>query len=109
MTSAVTQRKDVQRYVINESGRWKLICGRATTPGFVMDESVQRFELHDLHADPGEQRDVLHEHPDVVRRLVAKLLRIKDQHRPYDVEATPGEVEFDAKQLRELRSLGYVP
>lgn len=109
VTCAVTQRKDVQRYVLNESGRWKLICGRATTPGFVMDESVQRFELYDLHADPGEQRDVLHEHPDVVRRLVAKLLRFKDQHRPYDVEATPGEVEFDAKQLRELRSLGYVP
>ncbi|MEP0846307.1 MAG: sulfatase-like hydrolase/transferase, partial [Phycisphaerae bacterium] len=109
VTCALTQRKDVQRYVINESGRWKLICGRATTPGYVMDESVQKFELYDLKADPGEQRDVLREQPDVVRRLVAKLLSFKDQHRPYDVQAPPEQVEFDAKQLRELRSLGYVP
>lgn len=43
-------------------GRWKL---------HVRKWNVEKVRLYDLEADPGEQHDLVDEHPDVVERLLA--------------------------------------
>ncbi len=53
------------------SGRWSMIAHAAGT-----------WELYDLTADPGEQRDVASKHPDVVGRLAAAYDRWWDEVLP---------------------------
>ncbi|MBK1833585.1 sulfatase-like hydrolase/transferase [Roseibacillus ishigakijimensis] len=53
------------------TGRWKVIAwkeGRA-------------HELYDLHADPGETRDLADEHPEIVERLTALLAETRASGR----------------------------
>lgn len=57
-------------------GDWKLI----------VRGSVGR-QLYDLDADPGEQRDLAGEHPDVVRELEAALLALTIEQERLRVEA----------------------
>ncbi|MBZ0113753.1 MAG: sulfatase-like hydrolase/transferase [Thermoanaerobaculia bacterium] len=70
-----------------------------------------REELYDLQSDPGEQRNLLLEIPDVLelsdfqvvvdfRRRAEEILAARNTSR--------GRVEVDALTLEELRSLGYV-
>ncbi len=67
---------------------WKLYDGR----------------LFDLVADPGETRDVAHDHPEAVRRLRARLrAAIASRPRPNRRIATP-----DDDVMERLRALGYV-
>ena len=47
-------------------GRWSLVN---------VKNRPDSWELYDIAADPGEQLDVAHEHPDVVARLVAEYDR----------------------------------
>ena len=49
------------------SGPWRLVLGR---------------ELYDVEADPGQQRDVAAEHPDLVARLRAAQQRLWDEVAP---------------------------
>jgi arylsulfatase A-like enzyme len=49
-------------------GRWKLIQWYS-----LEDESIERVELFDLEADPGEQHDLAGQHPDQTARLGAML------------------------------------
>ncbi len=109
VSCAVSERKGVMRFVINEHTGWKLICGRATTPGYAREVGVVNFELFYLPDDPFEQNDRMGGDAEAFRRLVAKLLRYKATHPPSAQDAPDAPAEFDAKQLRELRSLGYVP
>jgi len=74
-------------------GRWKLIW----TPG--RDDAP--YELFDLEADPGEERDLYRpEHPEAER--LAALLRAFDADGPRR-EAAPSEADLEA-----LRALGYI-
>ena len=65
------------------SGNWKLIFpheynrvvmpGEGGKPGKYQQEPRARIELslYDLHADPGETKNLVAEHPDIVKRLEA--------------------------------------
>jgi len=71
------------------TGEWKYV-------------QAPRPELYDLRADPGETRNVIDEHPDVVARLAA---RVADAlARDVGAAATP----LDEGTAEQLRSLGYV-
>ena len=56
-------------------GKWKLIAKRFDRP----DETV---ELYDLQTDPGEQTDRAAAHPEVVKRLRARLVAWADEAAP---------------------------
>jgi arylsulfatase A-like enzyme len=63
-----------------------------------------RAELYDLDSDPGEERDVLAEHPTVA---AAMLHRVRSFETGQEPPATPG-AEVDKAVLDRIRSLGYV-
>jgi arylsulfatase A-like enzyme len=74
-------------------GGWKLIF----TPGRESDA----YELYDLEADPGEERNLYRpEHPEALR--LAALLRAFGEDGPRS-EATASESDLEA-----LRALGYI-
>jgi arylsulfatase A-like enzyme len=92
---AVPERELLVRYGGNElqaviSGRWKLILPHAYRtmagqpravggiPGKYRMARVERAELYDLEADPGERRDVAAEHADVVARLQTAAEQSRD-------------------------------
>ncbi len=58
-------------------------------------------ELYDLKADPGQEKDLAPERPDVVASLQQQLQRLTE-------DASHGSSGPDAEQLEQLRSLGYV-
>lgn len=78
----------------------KLICFR--TP------DGERYELYDLHQDPGERHDLAASHADEVARLGARLWALFEEQRPLGSAAASGQAELDARARRQLRSLGYV-
>ena len=60
------------------SGKWKLLApGRRpkTTQGhyYLKDFGSNDYELYDLEKDPGERKNVVRKHPDVVRGLALLL------------------------------------
>ncbi|MBZ0267447.1 sulfatase-like hydrolase/transferase [bacterium] len=59
-------------------------------------------ELFDRHADPGEQRDVLAEHPDVAETLAARIDAIAR-----DPESS-STMDADAETREKLAALGYL-
>jgi arylsulfatase A-like enzyme len=65
-------------------------------------------ELYDLQADPGEQKNVASQHPQVVRRfrslLEAHLERVDMSQTAPPLE----EPDLDAAVLERLRGLGYI-
>jgi arylsulfatase A-like enzyme len=69
----------------------------------IRNPSPRKVELFDMAADPGERRDVSLLHPEVVRRLVARLRR-------YDREphAVAGHLELSSAQDERLQALGYL-
>lgn len=92
--------------MIDPAGRWKLMYGpprESATAG----AKPSRFALYDLSADPRETKSVLHEHADVARRMILALVQHRARQRPYDAGADK-TINFDADQLRELKSMGYV-
>jgi arylsulfatase A-like enzyme/tetratricopeptide (TPR) repeat protein len=72
------------------TNRWKYI--RAPKP-----------ELYDLSQDPGETRNVLADHSDVVRKLEAQLAAASRAPGSDRVETTP----IDERTRAQLKSLGY--
>ena len=103
-------------YALIESGRWKLIYHRraarteagAPPAGSANDPPPGRLELFDLQNDPEERYDVLTAHPDILRRLVARLLVWRQQYAPFADQRDDRQLDFDQEQLRQLRSLGYI-
>lgn len=63
-----------------------------------------RAELYDLISDPGEERDVLAEHPTVAAAMLHRLRSFESGQEP---PATPG-AEVDKAVLDRIASLGYV-
>jgi arylsulfatase A-like enzyme len=64
------------------SGKWKLIAAGGGA-AFARETSTElgndpRPQLYDLSADLGETRNVAGEHPEVVRALSARLLRLRE-------------------------------
>lgn len=73
------------------SDRWKYIS--STKP-----------ELYDLHADPGEEHNLLSEAPDVAESLLADLKAIYGAMAP----GKAGTVTMDEAARRRLETLGYL-
>jgi arylsulfatase A-like enzyme len=63
-----------------------------------------RAELYDLISDPGEERNVLAEHPTVAAAMLHRLRSFESGQEP---PATPG-AEVDNAVLDRIASLGYV-
>jgi arylsulfatase len=84
------------------TAKWKLI----------VDEAKGGKELYDLEKDPGEQVNVISQHPKVVQELEAKLWAELSKEQITAVEAEQQVPEWDAAEeeevLRRLEALGYV-
>ncbi|MGE0639198.1 MAG: sulfatase [Thermoanaerobaculia bacterium] len=68
--------------------------------------AVERYELYDLRADPGELVDLSERFPEQVARLrdeVKKRVVNADPHRDEEVPA-----EVDAELRKQLEALGYI-
>jgi arylsulfatase A len=97
-------------------GRWKLHRPlRGFYPGFL--EPLVRLELgrhgrllFDLEADPGEQRDVAAQHPDVVARLEAEIGRFEAAGfpTPARVSAAPADARGWWKLARPIALLAAI-
>lgn len=96
----------VIEWSVKEAGRWKLLLNSRPLPS-QSGRLTSRFALFDLHADPGEQRNVIDEQPEVARRLIGRLIAFRRENPRYQVGATD-QRSLDAEQLRELQNLGYV-
>ncbi len=64
------------RYAIRE-GKWKLV---------MEDARKNKRELYDLGADPRETKNLISEHPDIERKLTARLTALINSGR-----STPGK------------------
>jgi arylsulfatase A-like enzyme len=77
-------------------GDWKLIETRVPEP---------RRQLFNLRDDPQERHDRLASEPEVAERMSAELRRFRDELPLGHSEAVP----LSEAEIRELRSLGYLP
>lgn len=87
------------------SGEYKLIAHK----------KKDKFSLFHLPSDPGENRNLAKKEPQVVRRLLAELIRIrKDNGRRLQVNTDRNRLfkklsgEERAKIIRKLKTLGYI-
>jgi arylsulfatase A-like enzyme len=83
-----------QRFVTYRRGRWKSFFRRG-------DDSIT---LVDLEQDPGEQRDVAAEHPDVVAAHRARITALGQALAAKTADLAP----LSEDDRRRLRALGYV-
>ncbi|HAH05040.1 MAG TPA: hypothetical protein DCM05_00720 [Elusimicrobia bacterium] len=83
----------------NPSARWReaVFASARSRPGLVLDQRSVRtrrwklhwylykdaFELYDLKNDPGEERDLSRQRPDIVKTLSFQLLRNLELNRPH--------------------------
>ena len=76
---------------------------------YVRRQRVARDMLFDLQADPGEQRNVAAENPEVVRRLAAALETWLAECGEFAaLSDTSAQVGLDEATLRQLEGLGYL-
>jgi hypothetical protein len=87
------------RYRAAFEDRWKVIVG-----------SDGRVELYDRVHDPGEEHNVVREHPEVASRLQQAVAPSR-RFLPLDfrvVESGAPRRRFTLEQRRRLRALGYI-
>ncbi len=82
-------------------GRWKLVRARAPQER----EMLGDVRLFDLDADPGEQRDLARDRPEIVRELSSLLQDWLDETP--ELETDPGERALDPGTREMLEALGY--
>ena len=92
-------------YSIMENGRWKLLFGAAGCPMYRGGPN-SRFTLFDLLQDPVEKRNVIHEHQDIARRLVEKLVNWRVAQHVYSPGRNDATI-IDSEHMRQLQQLGY--
>lgn len=92
-------------YSVTEPGRWKLMYA-VMPPARQVKKREPQFLLYDLAQDPGEQQNVLDQHPDQARRLLESLVRWRVQQAPYS--RTDDAMVFGAEQSRGLQAMGYL-
>jgi arylsulfatase A-like enzyme len=79
-------------------GRWKLI----------LDRFRDGKELYDLRSDPGEERDLFTEEPEVVDRLAARLRQQYGENLEIFARLQRSALRQKEEKLKELRALGYL-
>lgn len=65
-------------------GQWKLVLPRQKNPAGTgwwgrMIEAVEKTQLFNLDKDPGESNDVAQQNPDVVKRLMQRIQRARNE------------------------------
>ncbi|MBV9080644.1 MAG: sulfatase-like hydrolase/transferase [Elusimicrobia bacterium] len=125
-TDADSEFAETSRYRLRSirwsgSGRYKLIFGAGFAGNVEPDRGAIRLgsawqairqahgvQLFDLTTDPGEQRNIAAEKPDIVAKLQAKLLdRISSNAPPVASAQEGGEIKIDGTLSEQLRALGY--
>ncbi len=81
-------------------GDWKLMLFKV--------ESKFIPVLFNLADDPAETRNVAADHTDVTNRLAARLWEIFDPETPFGDYHVLSEKTVDEKELKRLKSLGYI-
>jgi uncharacterized sulfatase len=66
-------------------------------PGRVIGDAAKPMQLFDLEADPGEQRDVAAQHPEIVERLKKAFDEMNAQPRPHPPQSSAREKPKAAK------------
>lgn len=73
------------------SGKWKLACCEnggdgeaAMRSAFTKTPIRQQFELYNMEEDVREERNVIKEHPEIVKELTTELTRCLENGRPTD-------------------------
>ncbi len=106
-TNHMFRRRGIIEHVYIEANRWKLYyCSllEASMPG----GGLHHFKLFDLASDPREERNVLDEQPEVLRRLAGKMLTYARAQRPFEKSKSIDPLKFDPAQLDALRAMGYI-
>lgn len=89
-------------------GRWRLVWNpdgiAVRVPPYEATGVRHASALYDLATDPGEQRDVLVEHPDVVDALVDELAGVVAELK----RLTPPPQAPTDQALEDLHRLGYI-
>jgi arylsulfatase A-like enzyme len=80
-------------------GSWKLV--KRSNPRHPL-------ALYDLAADPGETRNLAHDHPIRVRYLLEEVARIEARTSSQLASDEPEEREISEEKAAELRALGYI-
>jgi len=70
------------------------------------ETAPEQIELFDHTQDPGEQRNLASDQPEIAAELVAEIEAFKARDSP-GWETAP-EVEIDEMRIHQLRALGYV-
>lgn len=97
----------IVQYAVVEAARWKLMYFYEHNP-FNPDGQTTHFALYDLEDYLYDREDIIDSHRDVARRLINELIAYRRQQPPFDADLKPAPLKFDAEQIRELQSLGYV-
>jgi arylsulfatase A-like enzyme len=83
-------------------GDWKLIRNG------VRPEGRPEFELYDHRKDPLNLHDVAAEHPEIVKRMAAKLQAWHEKALAAKVTPDEGSAELSPEERERLQALGYV-
>ena len=86
-----------QTYRSIQIGPWKLIRVSHGTA-----------ELYDVHADPGEERDVVGTEPQTGEELTTQLEQWFGRIEPYVVKGKPEGGEESPEEVKRLKALGYL-
>ena len=98
---------DASRTVFTETDRPR--TQRAALAGgmkLIEDVERRRFELYDLHDDPGEQRNLAERSGGDVERLAAELARLRSRLTADSPDAQ--RIDLSDEEVESLRALGYV-
>ena len=109
LPGAVLSERPARRPVFAGSAERAVVAGPWKAIFDLRDLGV---ELYRLDRDPGEQRDLSGEHPDVVEKFRALLLERVDEEeamrRAIQDEGDAPRPELTEEERRRLRGLGYV-
>lgn len=114
------EQASVRGYVFATSqNMWPTYLVRDTRWSLMLYAGGELRSLFDLPRDPGERRDVIAAHPDVVAKMTAAFQSFaRTQARPLTEFVSPGATaspapaakgpKLSGKTRRELKALGYV-
>ncbi len=105
------EKERMVEYSVIEGMRWKFMvrCHESPQEGKSKKHfPSEHLALFDLETDINEEHNLLNRYPGVVRRLVGKLLAYRHRYAPFYSGAGGKSTKLNPRQLRQLRSLGYI-
>jgi arylsulfatase A-like enzyme len=96
-------------------GRYKLIYNEPFTKkdleffkGFTAPPMPPKYELYDLHADPGETRNIMGSHPGIKEKMMREVLKIRKIIAQREAKRGKKKRPLDKEVREQLESLGYL-